>query len=143
MQMLVTRKVLPLSREAITGMKHLTLQTTGLNGSPADSQPGERSAGFTPIVNGSAGADDLRGLICLLLKPTHSKPRIRPTSPPGWQDGYNQLMMKPEGVLYEDAQMQIGVRSEFRQQMGCLILYYQNKSPYSIGSFTTSIENAV
>lgn len=60
---------------------------------------------------------------------------------PQWQKGYNMLLLRSEGVLYEDVQVQIGLRSEFRGHMGCVILYYTNKSSIPIGSFTTTINN--
>lgn len=60
---------------------------------------------------------------------------------PQWQKGYNMLLLRSEGVLYEDVQIQIGLRSEYRGHMGCVILYYTNKSSVSIGSFTTTINN--
>ncbi|KAF8427819.1 adaptin N terminal region-domain-containing protein [Tirmania nivea] len=60
---------------------------------------------------------------------------------PQWQKGYNMLLLRAEGVLYEDVQVQIGLRSEYRGHMGCVILYYTNKSSSPIGSFTTTINN--
>lgn len=62
---------------------------------------------------------------------------------PGWERGYNLLMLKNEGVLYEDGQIQIGVRSEFRAQMACVILYFSNKAPTAITSFTTTLDIAL
>lgn len=59
---------------------------------------------------------------------------------PGWETGYNKLLLKGDGILYEDGQVQIGVRSEYRGQMACLILYFLNKTPAPIGSFTTTLD---
>ena len=60
---------------------------------------------------------------------------------PDWEPGYNRLLLKPEGILYEDVQIQIGVRSEYRAEVGCIILYFQNKSSSPIQSFTTTLDN--
>ncbi|PWW72994.1 Adaptor protein complex AP-2 alpha subunit [Tuber magnatum] len=60
---------------------------------------------------------------------------------PDWHLGYNRLVIRSEGVLYEDVQIQVGLRSEYRANMGCVILYYTNKSTVAIGSFTTTINN--
>ncbi len=60
---------------------------------------------------------------------------------PDWEAGYNRLLLRAEGVLYEDAQIQVGLRSEYRGELGCLILYFTNKSSLSIGSFTTTVDN--
>jgi AP-2 complex subunit alpha len=59
---------------------------------------------------------------------------------PDWEIGYNKLLLKGEGVLYEDGQIQIGVRSEYRGQMACIILYFSNKAPVSVSSFTTTLD---
>jgi AP-2 complex subunit alpha len=59
---------------------------------------------------------------------------------PDWEIGYNRLLLKSEGVLYEDGQIQVGLRSEYRGQMACIILYFSNKSPTAIGSFTTTLD---
>lgn len=61
---------------------------------------------------------------------------------PDWEAGYNRLLVKSEGVLYEDGQIQIGIRSEYRGQMACIILYFSNKTPTSISSFTTTLDVA-
>ncbi|KAK5169539.1 uncharacterized protein LTR77_005515 [Saxophila tyrrhenica] len=60
---------------------------------------------------------------------------------PDWEPGYNRLLLKPEGTLYEDVQIQIGLRSEYRADTGCLILYFTNKSSAPIQSFTTTLDN--
>ncbi|KAG0636582.1 adaptin N terminal region-domain-containing protein [Tuber brumale] len=60
---------------------------------------------------------------------------------PDWHLGYNRLVIRSEGVLYEDVQIQVGLRSEYRTNMGCVILYYTNKSSVAIGSFTATINN--
>jgi AP-2 complex subunit alpha len=60
---------------------------------------------------------------------------------PGWEEGFYKLLLRSEGVLYEDVQIQVGLRSEYRGQMGCLILYYTNKSPSAIQSLTTTLDN--
>ncbi|OQO10729.1 hypothetical protein B0A48_04029 [Cryoendolithus antarcticus] len=60
---------------------------------------------------------------------------------PDWEPGYNRLLLQPEGVLYEDVQLQVGLRSEYRSEVGCLILYFANKSSAPIQSFTTTLDN--
>ncbi|KAL5612930.1 hypothetical protein BROUX41_003993 [Berkeleyomyces rouxiae] len=59
---------------------------------------------------------------------------------PGWELGYNRLMLRADGVLFEDGQIQIGVRSEYRGEMACLILYFRNRTPATITSFTTTLD---
>ncbi|KYK56775.1 Armadillo-like helical [Drechmeria coniospora] len=59
---------------------------------------------------------------------------------PGWEKGFDRLMLRSDGVLYEDGQVQIGVRSEYRGQMACLIAYFKNKTPGPMTSFTTTLD---
>lgn len=97
-------------------------------------------------VNGSHanGVSDLAGLD--MNSPTGEKPVKAPNLAsaahlsPGWEKGFNRLLLKAEGVLYEDGQIQIGVRSEYRGQMACLITYFRNKNPGTITSFTTTLD---
>ncbi|KAI1820923.1 adaptin N terminal region-domain-containing protein [Xylaria intraflava] len=59
---------------------------------------------------------------------------------PGWEPGYNKLLLKADGILFEDGQLQVGIRSEYRGQMACLVLYFLNKTPTTISSFTTTLD---
>ncbi|KMQ46800.1 AP-2 adaptor complex subunit alpha [Trichophyton violaceum] len=60
---------------------------------------------------------------------------------PDWEPGFNRLFFATEGVLFEDAQIQVGLRSEYRAHLGVCKLYFANKSAYSIGSFTITLDN--
>lgn len=60
---------------------------------------------------------------------------------PDWEPGFNRLLVNLNGVLYEDSQLQVGLRSEYRSEVGCLILYFLNKSSAPIQSFTTTYNN--
>ena len=103
----------------------------------------------TPIngTNGHAnGANDLAGIDMNNAGPSEPKTLKPPNMAsaahlsPDWEAGYNKLLLKAEGVLYEDGQIQIGVRSEYRGQMACVILYFSNKAPTAISSFTTTLD---
>ncbi|KAI9886918.1 MAG: hypothetical protein M1823_001287 [Watsoniomyces obsoletus] len=59
---------------------------------------------------------------------------------PGWEVGYYQLLPTSEGTLYEDVQISVSIRSEYRAHMGCIILSFLNKSSTAIGSLTTTFE---
>ncbi len=89
-------------------------------------------------ANGTNGhANDLAGI-------GHAEPRPRRTEidqgdqpgqrgqpVAGWEKGFIRLLLKADGILFEDGQLQVGVRSEYRGQMACLILYFTNKTPAS------------
>ncbi|GJN74268.1 Armadillo-like helical [Purpureocillium lilacinum] len=98
-------------------------------------------------ANGNAnGATDLAGLD--MNAPTPAEPKmLKPPNlasaahlSPGWEKGFDRLILRSEGVLYEDGQVQIGVRSEYRGQMACLIAYFTNKTPGAMTSFTTTLD---
>ncbi|KAH6996804.1 adaptin N terminal region-domain-containing protein [Ilyonectria destructans] len=98
-------------------------------------------------ANGHAnGASDLAGLDMNTPAPSEPKMLKAPNLAsaahlsPGWEHGYNRLLVKSDGILYEDGQLQIGVRSEYRGQMACLITYFKNKTPTAMGSFTTTLD---
>jgi len=96
--------------------------------------------------NGANGASDLAGLDMNASGPSEPKTLSVPNLAsaahlsPGWEKGYNRLLVRTDGVLYEDGQIQIGVRSEYRGQMACLIVYFKNKIPTALGSFTTTLD---
>lgn len=96
--------------------------------------------------NKGSSASDLVGLDMLAPGPAEPKMLKAPNLAsaahlsPGWERGFNRLILKAEGVLYEDGQVQIGVRSEYRGQMACLIAYFSNKNPAPLGSFTTTLD---
>jgi AP-2 complex subunit alpha len=102
---------------------------TGANGSP------------TPPTNASASSGDLAGLD--LSAPSGPAPNMASAAhlTPEWDIGYNRLFFSREGVLFEDAQIQVGLRSEYRGPMGVVKLYISNKSTYPIGSLTTTVDN--
>ncbi|CZT45982.1 related to alpha-adaptin C [Rhynchosporium secalis] len=98
-------------------------------------------------ANGHGGGEnDLAGLNMMDSGPSEPKTLKAPNLAsaahlsPDWELGYNKLLLKAEGVLYEDGQIQIGVRSEYRGQMACVILYFFNKAPIAVSSFTTTLD---
>ncbi|KAK3683931.1 adaptin N terminal region-domain-containing protein [Podospora appendiculata] len=98
-------------------------------------------------ANGSSSANDLVGLDMNNIGPSEAKtlkalPNLASAAhlSPGWEKGFNRLMLKADGVLFEDGQIQVGVRSEYRGQMACLILYFTNKTPALVSSFTTTLD---
>ncbi|KAJ4306713.1 hypothetical protein N0V88_000078 [Collariella sp. IMI 366227] len=94
----------------------------------------------------TTAASDLAGLDMSNIGPAESK-TLKPPNlasaahlSPNWERGFSRLLIRADGVLYEDGQLQVGVRSEYRGQMACLILYFTNKTPALISSFTTTLD---
>lgn len=105
---------------------------------------GNGHANGTNGPNGHA-ANDLAGLDMASIG--NAEPKMKPPNlasaahlSPGWEKGYNRLMVKADGILFEDGQIQVGVRSEYRGQMACLIMYFMNKTPAIMSSFTTTLD---
>ncbi|KAI9846809.1 MAG: hypothetical protein M1837_003658 [Sclerophora amabilis] len=126
-----------------TGLKRSFTRNGNANGVDAGNK------GPTAAANGSTdnGANELAGLDMSVdmieTQKTLKTPNLASAAhlSPDWHIGYNKLLLRPEGVLYEDVQIQVGLRSEYRGQMGCVILYFMNKAPSEIGSFTTTLDN--
>ncbi|ODH13834.1 hypothetical protein ACO22_06861 [Paracoccidioides brasiliensis] len=106
---------------------------------------------FTAIVNGKPGSngiaktttsEDLAGLD-LLSNTDGAELNLASAAhlSADWEIGYNRLYFKDEGVLFEDAQIQVGLRSEYRVHLGVCKLYFTNKSTFPIGSFTATLDN--
>ncbi|KAL1988556.1 hypothetical protein VTN96DRAFT_8951 [Rasamsonia emersonii] len=107
---------------------------------------------FTTIVNGGtngtngavkgSASEDLAGLD-LTGSSEPAAPNLASAAhlSPDWEIGYNRLYFADEGVLFEDAQIQVGLRSEYRAHLGVVKLYFTNKASFSIGSFTTTLDN--
>ena len=114
---------------------------------------------FTPTANGTLSPTNgthptTNGISAATTNGAHGLEDLEQTAPPkvpnfasaahlsqGWEFGYRRLLFSAEAILYEDAQIQIGVRSEYRGSMGCLILYFTNRTSTAIGSFTTTLDN--
>ena len=122
-----------------TGLKRTF--TTIVNGHTNGATSASGSSNTTP--NGSA-KDLLAGL------EMNGQPKEGAKAPnlasaahltPDWEIGFNRLFFADEGVLFEDQQIQVGIRSEYRAHMGVVKLYFTNKSSFLIGSFTTMLDN--
>jgi AP-2 complex subunit alpha len=122
----------------------LLAQNTGLKRTFTTIVHGTRTgSNGTPTSPGGAisASGDLAGLD--LSSPSAPAPNMASAAhlTPEWDIGYNRLFFSREGVLFEDAQIQVGLRSEYRGPMGVLKLYISNKSTYPIGSLTTTVDN--
>lgn len=51
---------------------------------------------------------------------------------------FRRLCLRNEGVLYEDAALQIGFKSEYQQGTGRLALFFGNKTPQPLSNFSAS-----
>lgn len=134
-------------KDANKDVKELSLahQPTGLKRSftnAAQKNNAPNTLNGTNSIN--ALSDDLAGLdMSIDTNKVLKAPNLASAAhlSPDWEIGYYRLLLRSEGVLYEDAQIQIGLRTEYRGQLGCLIFYFTNRSSFPMGSFTTTLDN--
>ncbi len=53
---------------------------------------------------------------------------------------FERLTYSSDGILFEDVQIQIGVKSEFHGHLGRVALYFGNKMSQSLTSFTATVD---
>lgn len=124
-----------------TGLKRsFTQNTMGSNGPPTPTvgpkSPTNGTNG-TYKTNGSINGD----AIDQIKSPKTPNFATAAHLSPGWEEGYKRLLFEDEGVLYQDSQLQVGIRSEYRASKGVVIIYFTNRSTYPIISFTTTLDN--
>ncbi|KAF2745089.1 Adaptor protein complex AP-2 alpha subunit [Sporormia fimetaria CBS 119925] len=124
----------------------LARQTTGLKRSftNAGTTRGDSAPANGSTTNGiDSATNDLAGLDLSADTSSSKAPNLASAAhlSPDWEPGYNRLLLRPEGVLYEDAQIQIGLRTEYRGHLGCVIFYFTNKSSFPMNAFTTTLDN--
>ena len=120
-----------------TGLKRSFTPTANGTLSPTNGTHPTTNGTSATTTNGTHGLEDLEQTVPLKVPNLASAAHLSQ----GWEPGYRRLLFSAEAILYEDAQIQIGVRSEYRGSMGCLILYFTNRTSTAIGSFTTTLDN--
>lgn len=131
--------------QATTPKRSFTSNSNGINGTVSGNDGSPKAitngANGTKVngTNGLNGADVNKDVGNKLSKIPNLASAAHLS--PGWEFGYTKLLFQDEGILYEDAQIQIGLRSEYRSSLGCIILYFRNRSPSAFGSFTTILDN--
>src|ERR1019366_1130859 len=113
-------------------------QQTGLKRSFTNASAVRAPSNGTNTANGqSNGVKDLTGLDFSAAEEDKGDDATNFASAAhlsaGWEKGYNQLLLCDQGILYEDAQIQVGLRTEYRGELGCIILHFTNKSSSAIG----------
>jgi AP-2 complex subunit alpha len=111
--------------------------TTIVNGTKVNGSPTSPN-GSASASNG--GSHELAGLD---MNGSPKAPNLASAAhlTPEWEAGYNRLLFIDEGVLFSDSQIEVGLRSEYRAQLGAVRLYFLNKAAFEIGSFTTTLDN--
>lgn len=125
-----------------TGLKRSFTQnlndapTNGTNGTAARSISNGSSVVSSPV----GATKELEGLD-LLSTPTPA-PDTTVHLTPGWQPGFEALYFHNDNILFEDAQIQVGIRQEYRGHMGVIKIYFSNLASFAVNSFTATINNS-
>uniref|UniRef100_A0A8C0CTF0 AP-2 complex subunit alpha n=1 Tax=Balaenoptera musculus TaxID=9771 RepID=A0A8C0CTF0_BALMU len=122
-------------------------RSADVNGGP-EPAPSSTSAASTPSPSA-----DLLGLGAAPPVPTGPPPSaggllvdVFSDSPsavaplaPGSEDNFARFVCKNNGVLFENQLLQIGLKSEFRQNLGRMFIFYGNKTSTQFLSFTPTL----
>ncbi|EEC03414.1 AP-2 complex subunit alpha-1, putative [Ixodes scapularis] len=102
-----------------------------------------RSSDVTPrpiMANGGTGGGgteaDLLGIS--LQSPEEPLPPAT-AAPTSAEDGLRKLVLRNNGVLFENTVLQVGVRAEFKQNLGRLSLFFGNKSTFQLQGFASTV----
>ncbi|KAG0413911.1 hypothetical protein HPB47_008941 [Ixodes persulcatus] len=102
-----------------------------------------RSSDVAPrpiMANGGTGGGgteaDLLGIS--LQSPEEPLPPAT-AAPTSAEDGLRKLVLRNNGVLFENTVLQVGVRAEFKQNLGRLSLFFGNKSTFQLQGFASTV----
>ncbi|XP_021119681.1 AP-2 complex subunit alpha-2 isoform X2 [Heterocephalus glaber] len=122
-------------------------RSVDVNGAP-EPAPASASAASTPSPSA-----DLLGLGAAPPAPTGPPPSaggllvdvfsdsasaVAPLAP-GSEDNFARFVCKNNGVLFENQLLQIGLKSEFRQNLGRMFIFYGNKTSTQFLNFTPTL----
>ncbi|XP_053708067.1 AP-2 complex subunit alpha-2 isoform X3 [Synchiropus splendidus] len=98
--------------------------------SPSADLLGIRSSG--PVGGAPASAGSLLVDVFSEAGPTAPSAAVN-------DDGFLRFVCKNNGVLFENQLLQIGIKSEYRQNLGRMYLFYGNKTSVQFASFCTTV----
>lgn len=93
---------------------------------------------LTSPSNSADPVTDPSSIFARLSKPINpTVPRL--TTGPNIDRWFEKLTHSPDGVLYEDIQIQVGIKSRYQTHLGQLAIYVGNKVPVPLTSFTAVV----
>ena len=127
-----------MDREANKSAKHPPIGDIPTNGIPAAGDEQDIMNSLAGLDMSPTGVLDGSGVSAahVVPKSTLSAPIAVGPSVERW---FEKLTYSNEGVLYEDVQIQIGIKSRYQSSTGQLAVYIGNKISAPFTSFTTTI----
>lgn len=122
----------------ITKRKNLVVQIADLDEVP------NASSSVNDIMTSLAGLNITASPIPPSATPLISRPSADQSIPlvtgPSIDRWFEKLILSADGVLYEDVQIQIGLKSRYQGHIGQLALYMGNKVDAPLTSFTATVK---
>ena len=130
-----------------------TLRKTSLLVQPNSNEPAATAPGDGQDILGSlAGlnlstpalnnASTTQASTPIASSPSQPLGAPRLTAGPSVDRWYEKLTHSAEGVLYEDVQIQIGIKSKYQGHLGQIAIYMGNKVSAPLTSFTTTVHTS-
>ncbi|CAI5763220.1 AP-2 complex subunit alpha-2 isoform X7 [Podarcis lilfordi] len=92
--------------------------------------------GTAPTTNSVAAPASSGSLLVDVFSDTSAAPA---SLAPGSEDNFARFVCKNNGVLFENQLLQIGLKSEFRQNLGRMFIFYGNKTSTQFLNFTPAL----
>ena len=127
-----------LDREAISKMKTST-ETNGNGTNGAQAAP---AGAESEIMASLAGLDLSTPSPSVPDKPNPAAAEPAAMQGPLISHWFDKLCYTGEGILYEDVQIQMGIKTEYHGHMGRLAIYFGNKIAAPLTSFTATVKSA-
>ncbi|XP_020639819.1 AP-2 complex subunit alpha-2 isoform X6 [Pogona vitticeps] len=92
--------------------------------------------GAAPVTNSVPPPTSSGSLLVDVFSDTSAAPA---SLAPGSEDNFARFICKNNGVLFENQLLQIGLKSEFRQNLGRMFIFYGNKTSTQFLNFTPTL----
>ncbi|GAA5873421.1 hypothetical protein JCM16303_001119 [Sporobolomyces ruberrimus] len=130
------------SEDVMSSLAGLDLGSPSVStdGGPKTLSPGLASSN-TPLspVAATSPTTATKPLLATTPSPAPT-PTVRKQVTHGADKWLSRLVYNMEGVLYEDAQLQVGIKSEYHGHLGRIQIYFGNKLPVALESFTATVD---
>jgi len=121
--------------------KSPALNSAGNASAPKNNQSADLLGLSSPsVAPASQNSSSLVDVLSDVFGASSNQPAVN-NGPSSFQpiDNLKKFSCKNNGVLYENDLLQIGVKSEFRQNLGRVALYFGNKTSFALQGFSSSV----
>ncbi|XP_064399538.1 AP-2 complex subunit alpha-2-like [Halichondria panicea] len=94
---------------------------------------------ITPSTTTNSGGNLLVDVFAVEPVATPPAPPTGDIVSPGAEEGFNRFLTKSNGVLFENDMLQIGVKSDFKKNLGRIGVFFGNKSTSPLKNFSSAL----